>query len=118
MLGLAGTLRDEPDRYPEFGLWVAGDDGEVVGAALRTPPHNLVVARPERAGALEALAEAIDDELPGLTAANPEAQEFAALWAARHGVATRLRFAQGLYALREVVPPPPASGRVRDMAPD
>ena len=116
LLGLAGTLRDDPGRYPEFRLWVVADAGEVVGAALQTPPHNLVVARPARAGAIEALAEAVDDDLPGLTAANPEAQEFAALWSSRHGVAPRLRFAQGVYALERVLPVPTAPGRMRDMA--
>ena len=44
ILGLAGTLRDHPHVYPEPALWLAERDGTVVGAALRTPPHNLVVA--------------------------------------------------------------------------
>ena len=91
LLGLAGTLRDDPGRYPSFRLWVVADGDDVVGAALQTPPHNLVLARPARAGVIEALAGAINDDLPGLTAANPEAQEFAALWSARHGVTARVR---------------------------
>jgi hypothetical protein len=64
ILGIAGTLRDHPAHYPEYGLWLAEDGGETVGAALRTPPHNLVVARPREDSVLEALAEAIDDDPP------------------------------------------------------
>src|SRR5213079_493094 len=69
MLGIAGTLRDHPSHYPDYGLWLAEDGSETVGAALRTPPHNLVVARPRDDSALEVLAAAIDDELPGVVAA-------------------------------------------------
>src|SRR5918997_870607 len=46
MLGIAGTLRDDPGIYAEHRLWLVRDGGEVVGAALRTPPLNLVVAEP------------------------------------------------------------------------
>ena len=86
ILGLATTLRDHPDLYPEHRLWVAERDGEVVGAALRTPPHNLVLAQPRAEGTVEALASALPNELPGVVGALPEAQEFAAAWSDRTGV--------------------------------
>ena len=56
ILGLAGTLRDEPGLYPEHELWLVEDAGAVVGAALRTPPYNLVLGDGCDA-ALEALAQ-------------------------------------------------------------
>ena len=34
ILGLAGTLRDHPDYYPDFGLWLVEDGERPVGAAL------------------------------------------------------------------------------------
>jgi len=71
IFGIAGTLRDHPSHYPEYALWLAEDGPEIVGAALRTPPHNLVLARPRGDSAIEALAAAIDDELPGIIAAQP-----------------------------------------------
>jgi len=114
MLGIAGTLRDHPSHYPDYGLWLAEDGSETVGAALRTPPHNLVVARPRHDSALEALAAAIDDELPGVGSAQPEADAFAAAWAAKTGAKPRTHRAQGLFALERVQHPPTISGRMRD----
>src|SRR3954452_13225263 len=76
ILGIAGTLRDHPSHYPSYGLWLAEDGSETVGAALLTPPHNLVLARPREDSALEALAVEIDSELPGVVAAQPEAGRF------------------------------------------
>ncbi|MBA3476654.1 MAG: hypothetical protein H0T10_07880, partial [Actinobacteria bacterium] len=45
ILGLAGTLRDQPGVYLDYGLWVVEDAGGAVGAALRTRPFNLVLAQ-------------------------------------------------------------------------
>src|SRR5690242_10534580 len=94
ILGIAGTLRDHPSHYPDYGLWLAKEGPDTVGAALRTPPNNLVLARPRDDLAIEALAATIDDELPGVVAALPEAETFAAAWAARTGAAPRLHRAE------------------------
>lgn len=118
ILGIAGTLRDHPAHYPEYGLWLAEDGGETVGAALRTPPHNLVVARPRDDSVLETLAEAIDDDPPGLVAAQPEAEAFAEAWAATTGATLRTNRAQGVFSLHRVEPPVPVSGRMRDARTD
>ena len=112
ILGLAATLREQPDLYPEHLLWLAEEEGEVVGAALQTPPYRLVLARSARPAVLEALADAIDD-LPGVVGAHPEVDEFAAAWTAKTGAALRTGMAQGIYALERVVPPMPVSGAAR-----
>ena len=112
VLGLAGTLRDRPELYPEHELWLVEDDGLVVGAALRTPPYRLVLAQPKVPGALEALAGGLPD-VPGVVAAVPEGHEFAAAWQARTGTEIRPGHAQGVYKLERVVPPRPASGSSR-----
>jgi hypothetical protein len=49
MLGLAGILASTPDVFPGFRLWTVREGDAIVGAALRTPPHNLVVADLDRA---------------------------------------------------------------------
>jgi len=113
ILGLAGTTRDAPGLYPRREFWVVRDGKRPVAAALRTPPHNLVLARPAEDGALEALAAAVTDELPGVIGAMPEAEAFAALWAERTGVEVRTTMRQGVYALTRVEPPPPVPGRAR-----
>ena len=84
-LGIASFTRDHPDLYAELRGWVVREDGDVVGAALRTPPYNLVLARPRTDRAVRALADAITDELPGVVGAVPEVDAFAAAWAARQG---------------------------------
>jgi predicted GNAT family acetyltransferase len=112
-LGIAGTVRDSPDLYPERSFWLVRDGGEIVAAALRTPPYNLVLARPQTREALATLAEAVDDDLPGVVGAMPEAEEFAELWSRRTGVSTRTNMRQGMYALERVVPLPAVSGSPR-----
>ena len=60
ILGLAGNVRD--GFYEEHRLWLVRDGGHPVAAALRTPPFNLVLAKPESREALVALVEAIDED--------------------------------------------------------
>jgi GNAT superfamily N-acetyltransferase len=113
ILSLGATLRDWPGLYPEQRLWLVSDEGRIVGAALRTPPHRLVLARPGAVGTLEALAAGID-ELPGVVGAVPEANEFAAAWVRRTGAGIEQGMAQGVYKLERVLPPQrPASGAPR-----
>ena len=118
MLGLASTLRDHPEMYPDSRLWLVEESGEAVGAALRTPPNNLVLARARSQAAVEALAQALDDDLPGIVGAAPEAEQFARAWAARHSVTTRRRMAQGVFALEQVAPVTGVAGTMRFATPD
>lgn len=111
MLGIAGTLRDQPGHYPEHRLWLVQDGQEVAGAAVRTPPYNLVVAGGEHA--LEALAEAVDEKLPGVVGALPEVERFARAWTARWQVRAEVRVRQGIYALEELIRPQPVPGSAR-----
>lgn len=107
MLGIAGNVRDHPGLYREFRGWVVREEGWVVGAALQTPPHNLVVARPVAADALETLVDALMEErieLPGVTGALPEVDAFANAWVARTGLGRRPRMRQRIYRLTRVRP--------------
>jgi predicted GNAT family acetyltransferase len=114
ILGIAGTIRDTPDLYPLRSLWLVRDAGEVVAAALRTPPYNLILARPRSAPALAALAEAVSgEELPGVTGTEPEVEEFAELWSRHNGVAGRVNMRQGVYALEQVEPLAAVPGSAR-----
>jgi predicted GNAT family acetyltransferase len=118
MLGIAGTVRDAPDLYPVRSFWLVRDGGEVVGAALRTAPYNLALARPESNEALAALAEAVTEDLPGVVGAVPEVDAFAELWAERNGVSARKNMRQGVFSLERVerLPPVPGSARVATIA--
>ena len=116
ILGLAGTLRDQPGYYPGFNLWLVERDAVPVAAALQTPPFNLVLAEPADDEALQSLADAIAAdgvELPGVVGAVPEVDRFAALWERLRGVSRRARRSQGLYQLRELRPVTGVTGRPR-----
>jgi uncharacterized protein len=113
ILGIAGTIRDSPDVYPLRSLWVVRKEGRPVAAAILTPPYNLILARPESPVALEALADGIAEELPGVNGCVPEAEEFAELWAERSGARPRTNMRQGIYALQQVRPLPAVPGSAR-----
>jgi predicted GNAT family acetyltransferase len=118
--GICSTLVASPETYPEFHLWTVEDDGAVVGAALRTPPHNLWLARPRDAAVLEFLARELDaraHDLPGITAAQPEVDAFADEWERLRGVERRLLHAQGIYRVSSVRRPDVA-GSMRDATAD
>ena len=70
ILGIAATLIAHPSVYSARRLWAIDRDDSVVGAALQTPPHNLVLARPADEGAVAHLARSIHQRgvrLPGVT---------------------------------------------------
>jgi predicted GNAT family acetyltransferase len=116
ILGLAGTLRDRPGFYAEHRLWVVEDGGEVVGAALQTPPFALVLAQPRSPGALRALAEQLHDEgamLPGAVGSPPEVDDFATAWESLCGVSRISRRRQRIYRVTEVRQPHDVPGRPR-----
>lgn len=114
VLGIAGTLRDQPQVYPEHDLRVVERDGRVVAAGLRTPPHNLLVVG-EAAG-LRTLARELHGlavDLPGVTGAVPEVDEFAAAWTELSGANVELRSRQRIYRLTQLVPARATSGSPR-----
>ncbi len=113
ILGIASTIRAAPALYPEARFWLACEAGEPVAAALRTPPHHLVLARPRDAAALDRLVAAIDDELPGVVGAVPEVDAFVHAWTERTGARETLRRRQGVYALDRVLAARRAPGRAR-----
>ncbi len=105
------------DAAPAFAWHQAA--GIVDGAALRTPPHPLLVAG-FPAGAAGALLRAFAADKPaGASAPEPEAEELAAAWAAVTGggtaVHTRMRLFR-LAGLRAPDPLPPGAAYVAGQA--
>jgi hypothetical protein len=98
VFGIAGTIRADPSVYPERAFWVVKDGDRVVGAALRTPPYNLVLGTMTD-GAVEALADAVsDDDLPGVVGLRPGVDDFAH----RLSDAPRLQIEHGVFVLEQV----------------
>ncbi|MDQ2982435.1 MAG: GNAT family N-acetyltransferase [Actinomycetota bacterium] len=117
--GICATLDKSPETYTVFHLWTVEDNDEVVGAALMTPPHNLLVNRPRGGSVLELLAAELrgrELELPGVTGALPEVDEFAAEWERVAEVQRRLRIGQGIYKITAVRVPAGVAGRMRPAA--
>jgi RimJ/RimL family protein N-acetyltransferase len=98
----------EPDA-----LWATvRDDGEVIGAAMHTPPWDLFVARMPPLAAV-ALADALADAGWALDGVNGEAvtvSAFAARWSERTGRDSRVRFRERLYVLAELLVPTGVAG--------
>jgi predicted GNAT family acetyltransferase len=115
LLGITSTLVQKPDLYELFDLWLVSDGHEVAGAALRTPPYNLVLAQPTDE-ALDSLVDRLleeEQELPGVVAAIPELEAFVGTWTSENDLDATLVLRQGIYELRSVLPMPAASGTAR-----
>lgn len=119
ILGIAVRLAEHPDRIkqPPYLATVAAG-GELVAAAVMTPPHRVVVY--SAAGANPAPLRPILDDLqaggwsvPGVMAPNPTSEAFARLWSAETGRAYRPAMRERCYELRRVVPPAAVPGRLR-----
>jgi len=91
--------------------------GEVVGCALRTPPHFPLSVTRMPGEALEPLVRevaAIDPELTGVMGPRGTVEPFAQAWTHHTGRHSRPGRRQRIYELTEVVPPErPVSGALR-----
>ena len=88
------------------------DDEGVVLAALRTPPHNLLLSTGSEQAVI-VLCDALKAEgigLPGVTGPAELAESFAEKWA---GEARELTMRQRVYSCTNVVPPPDPGGAMR-----
>ena len=125
IFGICSNLREMPDAYgePPYLAVVEDGGGVLAAAALRTPPHNLVLSDvdSERVeGAIASLAEdvaATGAVLPGVLAANPVARAFASAWSRRTGARVGPGLRERIYQLTAVRPVPPVSGAMRVAGP-
>ena len=118
ILGISSRLLREPLIYGEPPYFaVVHDEGRIVGAAMRTPPHNLILAEIEEDAAVGALAEDARDafgSLPGVVGPKERAAQFANAWRAATGATPRLEIAQRVFAADHVDEPRPTTGAMRD----
>lgn len=121
ILGIATTLIQRPELYDAFDLWVVSEGDDVAGAALRTHPLNLVLARPSSDEALDALVDRLlheGQELPGVVAAIPELEAFVGAWTSENDLDATRVLRHGIYELHDVQPLPAAPGRARAVTPE
>jgi uncharacterized protein len=117
ILGLSSRLRHEPLLFGEVPyLAVVEDDGRVVAAALRTPPHNLALSEIDDREAIEPLVNDVKRvfaSLPGVVGPKGRVEEFAAAWEAATGARGHRALAQRLFRADSVEPPEGVAGRMR-----
>jgi uncharacterized protein len=117
MFGIAATLIIDPSRWRDRPYLAAiKRDGEVVAAALMTPPWNVAMSTTEDPDAIAALAHDLDRSrltVPGVTASVDVARRFSQVWAGRHGLTARRTMAERIYRADRITPPSDVLGTVR-----
>ncbi len=125
MLGLALGIKrharpDLAEHAPYFAA--VSEGGTLAVAALRTPPHHVLV-QAVNADPAAALAPVVDDlaercpDLPGVRGPDAVSTAFAEAWTARTGAPHRPGPRTRAFELRAVTPPPETPGGLRQATP-
>jgi len=108
ILGLALARREgDPPGEPPAWWGTLEEEGRILGATFRTPPHMVGLTRMP-AGAVPLVARMAADafpSVPGVVGPSEAAEAFARIWEASHPVRSRLEMRMGIYSLEELVPP-------------
>ncbi len=120
ILGISQRVREHPERVkiPPFFFTVYSDPARLELAAIMTPPHNLILscAYGCNPAALDLLAEELTAQrwsVPGVFGELPHSAQFASLWSQRTGCQVHVNMRERAFELREVIPPRPADGLLR-----
>jgi uncharacterized protein len=117
ILGLSSTLARDPLAYgSEPYLATVEEDGRVVAAALRTPPHNLVLSESDEDGvwaAFAADAADADASLGGVLGPLGGVGNFVEAWRRLTGVSARRSRSQRVYRISDVAAVDDAPGTMR-----
>ncbi|HET9624591.1 MAG TPA: GNAT family N-acetyltransferase [Kofleriaceae bacterium] len=115
LLGLTATMERHPDVYADPRFWTVHADDRVIGAALRTPPHNLILSMLDEPRGLAALIDDVlaSDAVPGVLGPTGAARALADAWSARTGRAAVRLAQERIFRLDRVIAPRPAAGRYR-----
>jgi predicted GNAT family acetyltransferase len=117
MLGIPRDLAQDREAAPRESFFAIVERHQgVVGAALRTPPFNLVLSFGMPLEAIPPLAREVQSSygsLPGALGTPPVAQAFGREWTALTGQRHRPGRAQRIYRLTTVVRVTGGSGRLR-----
>jgi GNAT superfamily N-acetyltransferase len=116
VLGLADRASKDARAFPG-AVWLTVHEGEeLVGAAVRTPPHEVTVTRlpPGAARSVVDFFLEREDVPDGATGPGHHAHDVAAALAERTGGVIHHRMADTLYELTELTPPrlPPGAARL------
>jgi predicted GNAT family acetyltransferase len=121
LLGICSTLRQQSGYYESAPYLALVQDGDaVIAAALRTPPHNLVLSLiPSAAFMEEAIEQIARDvlatygQLPGVLGPSAISRAFAETWQRLTGQPYQLSRKERIYQLERVQPVAGVSGAMR-----
>ena len=119
MLGIAVTLKNDSGHYGTIPWFAAVEEADtVVAAALRTPPHNLVVSAGPSPAMEILVADAVKATAPltGVSGKKDSSHALASAWSRISGRPFRLKAADRIHKLVAVSTVPQATGRIRELA--
>jgi len=118
LLGISSSLLRDPTPFgdgPAYLAIVVNDD-RVIGAALRTPPHNVVLSETDDQAAIGPLVLDAHDamtSLPGVIGPSLAASAFARAWCELAGGAATRRMANRIYRASSATRPTRVPGTMR-----
>ncbi len=117
ILGLMNVLIHKPDAYPSQPYFaVVTEADKVIAAALMTPPHKLVLSLCSDLAALRHIAQDVREfrpMTPGVVGPAPVSRQFADVWQELTGETSRLKMAERIYRLDQVIHPIGVRGHMR-----
>lgn len=118
MVGIAGSVRDGRRYGDEAPLFLTvHEGGELVAAALRTPPYPMILhCEEDRPGALDLIIDHLletSHHIPGVNGMEGTARTFAGIWTERTGQTASIEVALRIYTLTEVTPVRNVPGAMR-----
>ena len=114
ILSLAYARAAKEEQEPDV-LYATIESDSVLGCVMRTPPHKLLITDLPDEAAETLTAELVDlyEDIPAVLGPSGSAEAVAMAWVAQRGGGWRPGMEQGIYRLREVIPPRPAPGSLR-----
>jgi len=122
IFGIASQIEADPSQFAgQPYLAAVVDDGQVIGAALRTPPWRIILSMFD--GEPDAVAAALAADLagaplPGMVGPTASTTAFATAWAGATGASITLTRHERAFRLRHVIPPRPAPGHMQRALPE
>ena len=109
ILRIAKKLVENPHAYSGADPWfcIVNDNGKILAAAMRTPPHNVLLAHFSGNPASEAVAQADSiskrsETIPGTVGDIIIAEPFAEHWCQIHGIKITGKMVQRIYRLERI----------------
>jgi predicted GNAT family acetyltransferase len=118
LFGICSQLIRDPNPFgngPPYLAFTEGDGG-IVGTAVRTPPHNLVLSETDDLAAIEPLVQdvrSVVETLPGVLGPGKAASAFVRAWCEREGGGATLTMVNRIYRASTARPPSGIAGAMR-----